>query len=328
MYPSSRRKLALPGSSETGVEPKAGPIGWERVREIVAEEQSRRGRRPDTIRHHEQNLSAIFKLIPQDENVLTMTSEKYQKYVFDEYRRRGLRPVTTINGRIKSLEMAYDVLISRGYVRHNVVREIPKMLGSEPEILSLTNEQTKLLLMQPKLSTYTGYRDRTMMELVLDNGVRLREMMDLTVEQVDIPHRTLRRVLGKNGKIEDLPLSKPMCRRLEKYLEIRGTVATFSLFVTVDNSPFSRRTWQERLREYGLRAGITDVRVSPHTLRHTFAKNWILGGGDIFSLQRVLRHSTMDMVRRYVNLWAHEIRDRHDKFSPLVQMSAMSSWVA
>ena len=79
-----------------------------------------------------------------------------------------------------------------------------------------------------------------------------------------------------------------------------------------------RRTFQVRLREYGQAAGITGIRVSPHTLRHTFAKKWILNGGDVFSLQKILRHSSMDMVRRYVNLFSNEVQKQHDRFSPLV----------
>jgi integrase/recombinase XerD len=72
-----------------------------------------------------------------------------------------------------------------------------------------------------------------------------------------------------------------------------------------------------QIRKYGKMAGIKNVRVSPHTFRHTFAKIWILNGGDTFSLQKILGHTTMDMVRNYVNLVSEDIQIQHRKFSPM-----------
>ena len=71
------------------------------------------------------------------------------------------------------------------------------------------------------------------------------------------------------------------------------------------------------IKRIGKRAGIKNVRLSPHTFRHTFAKMWILNGSDAFSLQKILGHTTMDMVRNYVNLASSDIQIQHRRFSPL-----------
>lgn len=80
------------------------------------------------------------------------------------------------------------------------------------------------------------------------------------------------------------------------------------------------RMAQGQITRYGRLAGIQGVRVSPHTFRHTFAKNWIVNGGDVFSLQKMLGHTTMEMVRRYVNLASEDVSRAHRSYSPADHM--------
>lgn len=79
----------------------------------------------------------------------------------------------------------------------------------------------------------------------------------------------------------------------------------------------NRKTLQDRLKLYGGKADLRGVRVSPHTFRHTCAKMYIMRGGDILSLQKLLGHSSLDMVRHYVELWGSDLQLMHKKFSPV-----------
>src|SRR5690625_6910135 len=79
----------------------------------------------------------------------------------------------------------------------------------------------------------------------------------------------------------------------------------------------SRKAVQDRIAKYGRMANITNVRCSPHTFRHTFAKMSIRNGADVFALQKILGHQTLDMVRTYVNLFSTEVAEAHRKFSPM-----------
>jgi integrase/recombinase XerD len=81
--------------------------------------------------------------------------------------------------------------------------------------------------------------------------------------------------------------------------------------------PVAANGIQILLRRYGQQAGLTSVRVSPHTLRHTFAKNYIMNGGDIFSLQRILGHTDISTVKIYLNLFAVDVKKQHTRFSPV-----------
>jgi len=105
---------------------------------------------------------------------------------------------------------------------------------------------------------------------------------------------------------------------LKKYLRVRGDISGNPyLFVSSEDKPIKRRNVQERLSIYGKKSGIEGVRISPHTFRHTFAKFYILRGGDPFSLQALLGHSTLDMVRHYVNLWGSDLQKMHRQYSPV-----------
>ena len=282
------------------------------------QQQERKGLSQFTIKHDRDNIRAVGKYIDLDTAVRDVTSAALE-VAFDAMRERGLKPNTVI-GRRKTWDKLYRYVGLAGYCLTNPVSGVVKMQAQDTEIPSFTKSQLHDLLAQPKAQTFCGLRDRTMMQLLADTGLRLRELLDLQVDQIDTKRRVLRSIAGKNGKLADVPMSQAMSKKLETYLAVRGRPATEAVFVTLAGTPVSRRTFQSRMHEYGQQAGICDVRVSPHTMRHTFAKLWILNGGDAFTLQRILRHSTMDMVNHYIYLWASEIQERHDRFSPVADM--------
>src|SRR5699024_6446452 len=128
------------------------------------------------------------------------------------------------------------------------------------------------------------------------------------------------RIFGKDQNLRYDPFQAHFGRVLRPYLKIRRDSATDAIFITHDDAPMQGRSVQDMLRKYGKQASITDVRVSPHTFRHTFAKMYIQNEGDPFSLQKILGHSTMEIVRRYVNMFGKELDEAHRKFSPLSKL--------
>ncbi len=181
---------------------------------------------------------------------------------------------------------------------------------------TFTKEQIKVLLKQPDSTTFTGFRDYTIMLLLLETGIRVRELCDIIVSNVNWKEGYII-ADGKGYKQRQLPIQQTMMMQLRKYMDIRGELETDKLFTTIDNLPMSTRQVQERLKMYGDMAKIRDVRVSPHTFRHTFAKMYIQNGGDIFTLQKILGHTSLEMVRRYVNMFSGEVAEAHKKYSPL-----------
>lgn len=108
-----------------------------------------------------------------------------------------------------------------------------------------------------------------------------------------------------------------MKEQIEKYIAIRGIVESTSLFVTIDGTALTKRQVQNRISFYGKNAKLEGVRCSPHTFRHTFAKLSVKGGAGIFELQQILGHTSMEMVKTYVNLFSEDVKEKHKSFSPL-----------
>ena len=128
------------------------------------------------------------------------------------------------------------------------------------------------------------------MSLMLDTGIRARELVDLSVGDIRWEDNTIL-VDGKGNKERLVPMQTTLKRQLRKYVAIRGTLPAESLFVNIDDQTLSKRRIQEFIALYGRRANIQNVRCSPHTFRHTFAKMSVQNGADVFALQKILGHT-------------------------------------
>nr|WP_230116389.1 tyrosine-type recombinase/integrase [Bacillus velezensis] len=146
------------------------------------------------------------------------------------------------------------------------------------------------------------------MLLLIETGVRVRELTDISVKDIRWEDSQIL-INGKGYKERLVPIQSTVKTRLRKYVQIRGDVPNGALFVTIDNTPLTTRQVQNRLSKYGRMANIKNVRCSPHTFRHTFAKMSVQNGADVFALQAVLGHSSLDMVRNYVNLFSSDVMD-------------------
>lgn len=270
-----------------------------------------------THKHEREGLNVMLKMIG-DLPLQLISTDMLEERVFDVMRQRGNKGIT-INGRIKILDRVFKFAVDREIIHRNPVTKVARMRDVQQPVASLRQEQLMDLVNAPNLNTFTGLRDQVMIALAADTGLRLRELLDINADQVDIKHRQINNVVGKNGKSNHVPFSNILAKMLKVYITERASSmeTTPALFMTVNGTRMSRKNFQERMKMYGYQVQITDVRVSPHTLRHTFARNWVVNGGNAFGLKRALRHSTMEMTNRYVNLWDPEVAEMQAKYSPL-----------
>ena len=213
--------------------------------------------------------------------------------------------------------------------REGILEADPMTLVEKPRrekvlIRPLTPEQANALLDQPSTGNREGLRDRAMMMLMLDSGMRVSEITAVEAERIDWLHCTLI-VMGKGRKERLVPFSARTGQALLEYARARaeGVINSPHFFLGRTGKALERNKIRKLVAAYGKRAGIQGVRVSPHSLRHTFAVLYIKGGGDSFSLQEILGHSTLDMTRRYVHLARHDLADQHKKFSPMQNILAV-----
>lgn len=123
----------------------------------------------------------------------------------------------------------------------------------------------------------------------------------------------------KNRKQQIIPLSNTLSITLKEYLRYRGGTVEDYLFCSQVGNQMTRDSLVHSIHKYNKKRGVT--KTSIHLFRHTFAKNWILNGGDIFRLQKILGHSTLDMVREYVNLYGNDLQHNFNEYNPLEKFS-------
>jgi site-specific recombinase XerD len=157
-------------------------------------------------------------------------------------------------------------------------------------------------------------RLQVLLLVILDCGLRISEALGLERSAIDWDQSTLT-VLGKGRKQRTVPLSREMRRRLWVYLKTHDHERVFP---TRDGRALSPRNVQHGMGRAREALGIPPAtKFSPHVLRHTFATSYLRNGGDVFRLQRILGHSTLEMTRRYVSLQTADLTRVHDRFSPL-----------
>ncbi|MCM3592486.1 tyrosine-type recombinase/integrase [Brevibacillus composti] len=251
-----------------------------------------------------------------------MQSERRQyegnERIPDRMKTVGLSP-GAINTYLRHHKVFFSFMVSEGYISENPFKKVRLVKEEKDTVESFTVEQIEKLLKQPDKRTYNGFRDYCAMLTFLDTGIRLVELINLRIEDVDFTNCSLyiRASNSKNNVGRTVPFSARTKKELQSLLaEVRELNAEY-LFTTVYGNKLDPTRIRAAIKEYGRTGNIATVRVTPHTFRHTFAKFYILNGGDPYSLQKLLGHHDMTMVRRYVQMNDMDIRRQHDKYSPI-----------
>ena len=224
---------------------------------------------------------------------------------------RGLSPYT-VQGQARTLKTFFRFAQEEGYLETNIASRLKVPRAPQRIIQTFSEEQ-----LQQLLATAKSTRDKAILGLFIDTGIRVTELASLRIQDVDLD-RGRTKVHGKGAK-ERFVFFGNRCRRLLwRYINTeRPKVSSDRLFINCHGQPLKARGILEMMRRCGKRAGIKGVRCSPHTLRHTFAKRFLLNGGDVFTLQQILGHSSLEMVRRYLALCSQEVGRLYRPHSPL-----------
>ncbi|MCL0053104.1 tyrosine-type recombinase/integrase [Dehalococcoidales bacterium] len=196
----------------------------------------------------------------------------------------------------------------------------PKAPSKVVEVLA-PEEITRVLgCINPNISS--GARDYAILILLLDTGLRCSELTSFQLNDINIENGYLK-VMGKGGKERIVPFGASAQKALLRYLlHFRPepfNPAVQNFFLTLDGKPLTKNSVKMIFRRIAKKSGIK--RLHPHLCRHTFATNYLINGGDVFSLQQILGHTTLEMVRRYVTLASAHVTVQHRKFLPMDRIS-------
>jgi integrase/recombinase XerD len=227
----------------------------------------------------------------------------------------------TVQGYVRTLKAFFSWLEREDYIEANTMARIPIPRAATKVINTFTTEQIARLTEVCQRSNGQGSRDLSMLLLMLDAGLRVSEVAGIDLKDVNLDEGSIKITVAKGSKERMVPIGSLVQRSLWKYINCNRpkplTETVTRLFLNDTGLPLSKNGIQQMLRRAGRRAGTAGVRCSPHTLRHTFAKHYLLNGGDIFSLQKILGHSSLASVRIYLNLFAADIKRQHQRFSPV-----------
>lgn len=254
-----------------------------------------------------------------DEELLQVSRQQLIAYLV-RLKQEG-RAASTVARKLASIKAFYRFLTAERYIRRNPA-EVLEAASRElhlPKVLSV--QEVERLLDEPNLGTLDGYRDKTMLELLYATGMRVSELVNVPVKNVDMKMQYVI-VMGKGSKERMLPLGRTALHYLEHYLSVvrpqllHGKPdAAAELFVTGWGGPMTRERFYEIIVAYGKSAGISK-RVTPHMLRHSFATHLLNNGTDLRIVQELLGHADISTTQIYTHLDVERLREVYDKTHP------------
>lgn len=254
-----------------------------------------------------------------DEELLQVSRQQLIAYLV-RLKQEG-RAASTVARKLASIKAFYRFLTAERYIRRNPaeVLEAASRGLHLPKVLSV--QEVERLLDEPNLGTLDGYRDKTMLELLYATGMRVSELVNVPVKNVDMKMQYVI-VMGKGSKERMLPLGRTALHYLEHYLSVVRPQLMHGkpdkaaeLFVTGWGGPMTRERFYEIIVAYGKSAGISK-RVTPHMLRHSFATHLLNNGTDLRIVQELLGHADISTTQIYTHLDAERLREVYDKAHP------------
>ena len=239
--------------------------------------------------------------------------------IYLDYLRRSGKSTATVSRCIATLKSFYKHFFAVGAIVQNPAATLvtDKTEKKLPQIL--TSEEVDLLLEQPDCTDAKGYRDRAMLELLYATGIRVTELINLNVDDVNLAVGVLRCHNSKD-KERTIPLYPKAVRALAEYIEFvrPGMLADENeeaLFVNMNGTRMTRQGFWKIVKHYQAKAHI-EKDITPHTLRHSFAAHLLQNGADLHSIQEMLGHSDLSSTQIYTHIVKTQLRDVYNKTHP------------
>lgn len=243
-----------------------------------------------------------------------------KQYLMHCKRVRNNNP-NTINTKLKNLKAFFNHLTENEYIEKNPCLRIQKQLTDE-RIEVFTDAHIRQMLRyyrraKRKDHEFTCYRNITIIIALLGTGIRLGELRG--IKWSDVLNDTIS-VFGKSRKTETVPLTEKVHNELmdlKAYYERYFGHDVEYVFIHRNGNQMSYDSLREVFKKLQEVMNFKDVRLSAHTFRHTFAHRFLINGGDVFTLQKILRHSSLSMTEKYLALWGTALHEQNNKFNPL-----------
>lgn len=228
------------------------------------------------------------------------------------------RSGATISRTLASLKNFYSYLVTVGFLDQTPVTDVHVDRGEKKLPQILTGREIELLLQQPVLTDPKGFRDKAMLETMYATGIRVTELIDLNIDDLNLELGIIKCVSGNRSR--SIPLYPAALRALSAYISTARTGMLAdptepALFVNVSGTRMSRQGFWKIVKHYQATAHI-DKDITPHTLRHSFAVHLLENGADLGSVQELMGHSDISSTQLYTQMINQKIKSVYAKCHP------------
>ena len=267
----------------------------------------------ETIHNYMYDLRQFFVTLDKHSTV-DLQATDIQEFV--RIQTKNMLSIPTILRRISSTKNFY-LFLEKERIINFEIDELDKPKGSKKLPVCISIEEVEALLNTPNLDKNEGQRDKAMLEVMYSSGLRISELLNLTMRQINF-ERGMLRIIGKGNKERIVPIGDYALEYLYKYINEgrRKNINRNSDYVFLNRygEPLSRVYFFKQVKKYAKEAGIKEE-ISPHTLRHCFATHMLENGAELRAVQEMLGHANIATTQIYTNISSKRILSAYDLYS-------------
>ena len=272
----------------------------------------------NTVASYMRDIRQFSAWLRENENVSVEDATQLNISNYFAYLEEEGRSAATVSRCLAGLKNFYSYVVSSGFLEQTPVVEIKVERGEKKLPQFLTGKEIELLLAQPVCVDAKGFRDKAMLEVMYATGIRVTELIQLDITDVNLDLGTIKCAGAKKSRA--IPLYPAALSALRTYIEsVRAMMLAEpdekALFVNVNGSRMSRQGFWKILKHYQTTAHI-EVEITPHMLRHSFAVHLLENGADLGSVQELMGHSDISSTQMYTQVINNKLKSVYAKFHP------------
>lgn len=269
-----------------------------------------KGLAEETQKGYKNYVKNFVKWCGADTPVMEITAKTLDGYLYEKTE-EGLKDISLATT-MKHLRRFINFCVSRGYMERIEIT-IPRF---EEELKDpYTREEMRLLLAKPKTTNWVEWRCWAMTNYFYGTGQRLSTVLNIKICHLDLENAKVKLVWNKDKRQKYMPLSTALVKILKEYILLSGLEENDYLFPEYEGKQLKKRSAEDAMTDYNRARGVS--RTGIHIFRNTFAKEYIVNGGNPAKLQKLLNHKTIEQTMKYVKLYGTDISEDLDIFNPL-----------
>jgi integrase/recombinase XerD len=259
-----------------------------------------KGLSQNTVQSYKNDISSFAAWVEKypDIPLAKTTKSNINQYIAHLFK-SGLKS-SSVNRKISTIKSFFIFLLKKKHILLSPVEDIDMVRQEKYLPVSMSEKEVELLLKSPSLDSFIGRRDRAMIEMLYATGMRISELINLKITDVDC-NRLVAKVMGKGSKERLIPYGEIAADHLNIYLQDRKDINSNEIFLSNRGKKITRGAFWNRIKLY-LRKENLKESISPHTLRHAFATHLLNRGADLRSVQILLGHSDLSTTQIYTHI--------------------------